>query len=633
MFGGGFVGVDIFFVISGYLITSLILSEKEAGTFSLVGFYERRARRILPALFVVICCCLPFAWLWMKPSQLSEFAKSLMSVCIFSSNMEFWKETGYFAPAVDEKPLLHTWSLAVEEQYYVLFPLLVIFGWRYGQRFISVTITCCGLISFELAEYCSHNHVTANFYLLPTRAWELLIGAAVAIIILKGAPKNLHTNNIVSGLGLVLIISSIIVYDKTTPYPGVYAVIPTLGAAFVILCATPGTIAYRVLGFGPLVGLGVISYSVYLWHQPLLAFVRLRSLVAAPEPVLVGIALMSIPLAWITWLIVETPFRNKSIVSKRLVFTAMPTALVAIFSLGLVFYFHIGFSERNALLTAVEYRISPNYGLSPDCDYDSDFEIKPACETGPNPTLAVWGDSFAMHIVGGIVAANPSRDVIQVTRSACGPVLGLSPTDAAHPLEWAKSCESFNQSVFALLQSRKEITDVVLSSALWQYLNGDYDFVTDHGTGRPDIAKARSAFLQTISSLKGLGKRVTIVSPPALDGNNLGQCLYEATVADEALDLCDFAVDSELTFGRRVTEFLRSLEKEGGVRVVWLPRYTCTESTCSASKNGVFLYQDDRHLSQEGSNWIGSNTSALDLSPRKMSIAPVVDESLGVHHP
>ena len=191
LFSGGFVGVDVFFVISGYLITTILIEDLENQRFSLVNFYERRARRILPALFFVMFVCIPFAWMWMLPSQMKDFSQSLVAVSLFASNVLFWRESGYFDAAAEEKPLLHTWSLAVEEQYYVLFPIFLFLAWRYGKKRVFWMIVAMASISLLLSEWGWRNKATANFYLAPTRAWELFAGSIAAFIVQKnGVRKN-----------------------------------------------------------------------------------------------------------------------------------------------------------------------------------------------------------------------------------------------------------------------------------------------------------------------------------------------------------------------------------------------------------------------------------------------------------
>jgi peptidoglycan/LPS O-acetylase OafA/YrhL len=208
LFSGGFIGVDVFFVISGYLITTIILAELEQGKFSLINFYERRARRILPALFLVMFVCIPFAWFWLLPSDMKDFSQSLVAVSFFASNILFWRESGYFDAAAELKPLLHTWSLAVEEQYYVLFPLFLMLFWKLGKRWILLTLGLAFLASLALAQWAAYAKPSAAFYLLPTRGWELLIGAFTAFYLSQPKRKEFgKTAGEVGGcLGLALIL-------------------------------------------------------------------------------------------------------------------------------------------------------------------------------------------------------------------------------------------------------------------------------------------------------------------------------------------------------------------------------------------------------------------------------------------
>ena len=240
-FGGGFVGVDIFFVISGFLITSIVLAEKQAGTFSLKTFYERRARRLLPALFLVMFSCCMAAWLWLLPEDFIVFAKVLISAATFSSNFFFWQTTDYFQTAAEMNPLLHTWSLAVEEQFYILFPLFLLLTWRLSRyRLIILTLTIC-LASFALAHWCSTNAKVAGFYLLPTRAFEILIGALVALYLHEKSnlsnQRAAQSDQWCSLIGFFLIAYSIVFLDKSTSLPSIYSLPPTIGTALIILYA------------------------------------------------------------------------------------------------------------------------------------------------------------------------------------------------------------------------------------------------------------------------------------------------------------------------------------------------------------------------------------------------------------
>ena len=231
-FSGGFVGVDVFFVISGYLITTIIISEMAEGKFSIINFYERRARRILPALFFVMAACLPFAWLWLTPSDLKDFGQSLVAVSTFSSNILFWLESGYFASAAEFKPLLHTWSLAVEEQYYILFPIFIMLTWRLGIKWLLILLSIIFFISLGAAQWGAYNRPSASFYLLPMRGWELLVGVFAAFYLNYNKHLESQTlNQILSLIGFGMIAYSIIAFDETTPFPSLYALIPTIGTS------------------------------------------------------------------------------------------------------------------------------------------------------------------------------------------------------------------------------------------------------------------------------------------------------------------------------------------------------------------------------------------------------------------
>lgn len=346
VFSGGFVGVDIFFVISGYLITTIILGEMRAGKFSLVGFYERRARRILPALYVVMLACIPIAWMLMLPDDLENFGQSLLATTLFANNVLLWITSSYFGLASEFKPLLHTWSLAVEEQFYIVFPVLLLLGWRLGARWLTVLLTVLLFASLAAAQWGSQNSPVAAFFLLPTRGWELLVGVLIALYFSirnhstkdagETAPQasrsSLH--EAAAWIGLALIAYAIFAFDKQTPFPSLYALVPTAGAGLIILFATPRTTVGKLLSGKLAVGIGLISYSAYLWHQPLLAFERISSL---EEPGGLRTALSvaaTFVLAFITWRFVEGPFRNKQRVS---------TAAIAALSIGVgLFVAYVG---------------------------------------------------------------------------------------------------------------------------------------------------------------------------------------------------------------------------------------------------------------------------------------------------
>ena len=321
-FSGGYVGVDVFFVISGYLITSIILVEKQAGTFSLINFYERRMRRILPALFFVMLACIPFAWLWLTPNNFRYFSQSVLSVTVFLSNVYFWLRSGYFDLASEFKPLLHTWSLAVEEQYYLVFPLFILLMWKLGRGWIFGLLVIFFAGSLALAEWSAYNNTSANFYLAPMRAWELALGSFTALYFTGRWFPSISdsTHQILSGTGILLIAFAVFTFTKNTPFPGLYALVPTVGTVLVILFTTPKTIVGAILGSKILVGIGLISYSAYLWHQPLLAFARNRLGTGLSLEILMGLCLATMGLAYLSWRFIEQPFRSRDRIARKQLF-------------------------------------------------------------------------------------------------------------------------------------------------------------------------------------------------------------------------------------------------------------------------------------------------------------------------
>lgn len=325
-FSGGFVGVDVFFVISGYLITTILLEAQQAGTFSIITFYERRARRILPALFLVLLTCLPLAVLCMGPSGIEQFSTSLVAVALFASNIQFWKESGYFDTSVELKPLLHTWSLAIEEQFYLLFPFVLLAIHKLSRPKVLATLATLCIASLWMAESWVSAEPSGAFYLLPTRAWELLTGAISAVWLIKPqrGPTDLRypvVGECLSLFGVVSIAYSIGVLDQNSRFPGLLALAPTLGTTLIILFATSRTLVGKVLAAKPLVSVGLISYSAYLWHQPLFAFTRHQSLTEPGKVTYFLLTCMTLVLAYLTWKYVETPFRNRARVNRRQIFS------------------------------------------------------------------------------------------------------------------------------------------------------------------------------------------------------------------------------------------------------------------------------------------------------------------------
>ena len=453
-FSGGFVGVDVFFVISGYLITSIILAEKQAGTFTLISFYERRARRILPALFVVMAACLPFAWLWLLPHDMKSFTTSLAAVVFFISNIFFKKQSGYFDSAADLKPLLHTWSLAVEEQYYLFFPLFLIITWHLGKRWIVALLTAISIVSLGLAHWGSIADPTATFYLLPTRSWELLMGALIAFYFFtkrKIQPPNL-ISELWSFIGLLSLTYSVFIFDNKTPFPSLYTLAPTIGTALIILFASSTTLVGRLLGTNFFVSIGLISYSAYLWHQPMLAFARHAYQGESTQVLLAVLAAASFVFAYFSWRYIETPLRDKKLFSRKYIFSISLIGVISFFAISLAGHFTNGFisripenQQRLIFYEDSKYKESLfkniyRMGICLLEPEQNSHAFGKACQAiKSEDSVLIWGDSHAAALSYGLGKLFPN--ITQYNSSGCPPI-----KDAV--VDWRPNCKEANEFVF-----------------------------------------------------------------------------------------------------------------------------------------------------------------------------------------
>ena len=481
---GGFVGVDIFFVISGYLITALILKEKEADDFSLLRFYERRARRILPALFFVMLCCLPFAWAWLLPGDLHIFADSMIAMMLFVSNIHFYRETGYFAPEAELQPLLHTWSLSIEEQYYLLFPLLLIALWFLGRKALFYIISIMALLSLLTAQFggnfwggddlalekFSFTSVPPfGFYLLQTRAWELLAGSLVAFY-LHDRTTGREGSEALALTGLAMILYAIFTFDDGTPHPSFHTLLPVAGTALIILFATPKTLCARLLSTPVLVGIGLISYSVYLWHQPLFAFFRIQSEAPPSASAFLVLTLSSLGLGWLSWRYIEQPFRDRQRFSRRQIFRYATVGAGLFLSLGFTGHAYDGFLNRyppedRHLIVAADREKMGRYVYKRfkehlDQPFSQDGRLK----------VLVIGDSFGQDFINMLAEAKALDHVslsVHEIASRCGNL--YLETDFLHHIEEADRAQCLKDGWYEgeRLWENLDQADVVFLASAW----------------------------------------------------------------------------------------------------------------------------------------------------------------------
>jgi len=433
-FSGGFVGVDIFFVISGYFITMIIIKDLHDNNFSLLSFYERRTRRILPALFFMATVTVPFAWYLMIPTDFKQFGDSLTAVTIYLSNFLFWREAGYFEQAAEMKPLLHTWSLAVEEQFYVFFPITMLVFYRYIKIKIWLILFLFLLTSLFYSDWASTNRISSNFYLLPSRIWELSSGALCAHIVFNhnklflSAFENKYICDFLCTTGFLLVFASIFIITDEIPFPSFYTIPTVAGACLILLFANSNNIIGKVLSHQYLVFIGLISYSTYLWHQPLIA---LSKHMPNHQESLITTAIiisLSFLLGYLSWRYIERPFRDRSRISRKVFWTCCITATLTIFCFGLFVSVNSGFSSRLSIadsktLNYLDYNYDDSFRLG-TCFLSSkheESEFSRECSVN-NTDYLLWGDSHAAALSSGI--RKSLGPISQFTAYNCPPIIG-----------------------------------------------------------------------------------------------------------------------------------------------------------------------------------------------------------------
>ena len=601
---GGFLGVDVFFVISGYLITALLLRElSETGKVKLGNFYLRRARRILPALFLVIVVTAVFSWFILLPEELSRFGESIVWTTLFSSNIFFALETDYFAPDASLSPLLHTWSLAVEEQFYLFFPLILILLWKRGRRWvIPSTLLVIFIGSLILAQY--GNQILGSswsYYSLATRAWELVAGSLAAVwISLRGKPRP---RLILSGSGLFGLLISYFVFNDSIIHPGFLTVIPVISVLLLIAFTGAESVIGKILASPPLVFIGLISYSAYLWHQPLFALYRTYNFLPPSILELWVLVLTTLILASISWRWVERPFRDissKSILINRYVIAFGASALF-VMVLGIAFANPALTSGRVSLsgvsFQEVATKIERNYGLARGCD---SFSVgNRNCQSGDYPTTLLWGDSFAMHLSGALEAVEPKRVFAQSTFSACAPITGVAYSKDSTVGQVQKDCLAHNDKTFTNLLASTEINTVILSS-IWVVLSRPENYVDSEGhvQSRGDIyAKFRSL----LGAISNSGKRVILIGPPPKPEYDPSTCLSRMELAGLDLGNCDFYEDKNESSKRE--QLLLTFQNDA--EIILLSSLMCSSGKCTTSEEGSYLSGITGHLSSQWSTWLG----------------------------
>ena len=594
LFSGGFVGVDIFFVISGYLISTIIMSQLGSNTFNLKEFYIRRARRILPALFFIMVICLPFSFLLLAPSKLLEFGRSLTAVSIFSSNFLFWSESGYFGNDAELKPLLHTWSLAVEEQFYIFFPIFLAVFWRFGLKIIITLIILISIVSLLLAYWATladyEKIVSGAFFLLPTRVWELFVGSLTAIYMkFYHVEFNRLYNQYLSLAGIFLILLSIFYFNEDTPFPSFYTLVPVIGTALIIVSAKKNTIIFKILSSKLFVSIGLISYSAYLWHQPVLAYAKNIFVDSISITLTLSLCFFSLIAAWFSWRFVERPFRNKNEVSS--------VKMVKISLFGILFFAILGtyinykdgyfpiIHQKNILIKEgnighdlFHNYLKENYFSCKDKLILNNSEvwngIKRCRQSGLGvPEVALLGDSHAEHLFIGI-ADSSKKNITYLVKNGD-----------------AFLNTNTHNYLFEYLADNEEIKTVIYSIYWWK----KYERLGE------DAFKIK--INEILSFLKKSNKNIILVSDVPDFINDAEDCLLHRKL-DKSKGNCSIGVD-KITAQKSYLKVLKELAHKFDVQIIDPSPLFCNLNGCTMHNDGYLYFRDNDHLNIQGSVMVG----------------------------
>jgi peptidoglycan/LPS O-acetylase OafA/YrhL len=574
---GGFIGVDIFFVISGFLITRIILSRIKTNTFSFMEFYARRIRRIFPALIVVLAVTYLIGWFVLLPDGFSMLGKSIAAGVAFVSNLFQLGQAGYFAPDATENPLLHLWSLGIEEQFYIFWPpaLLIMFGSKRHRIWMAVIAAA----SFGVSLMIFFGYKDWSFYSPISRAWELLAGGIVANDYTEAWERKIRRfaqlENLLAVLGIAAIIFAAITLNKESLFPGPYALLPVLGAVLIIL--SPNSWVNRTfLSNRQMVLIGLISYPLYLWHWPLLSYL---GIVRNGNPNVIDVwaaVLVAVVLSWLTFRFVEIPLRQQKNAAPKLAF-----GLVTVGMVGIVTVVASGFGFRFPLEIREIAQIAPhsNAGFRDKCFLDAPgSELNSSCiEQGDKPLMLLWGDSTAAALYPGLknVQVTVPFRLARLTVSGCAPVLAAG-ADAR--------CDAANDIVFGLIRSSHP--EIVLLHAWWD--------------GIKDLAKLR----ETIGQLKALKiKRIVILGPVPVWKRTLPHSLVNFYRLRHAIaDRIATGVS-----GPQDDERMEAFSKSVGAEYISAWHTLCNPEGCMTRVGpsaGDVIATDKVHLSDVGSNFL-----------------------------
>ena len=584
---GGFIGVDIFFVISGFLISSILVKNLEKNSFSFLDFYSRRIRRIFPSLLLMLTAVFIVGWNTLSTGEFAQLGKHIAGGAGFVSNLIFWNESGYFDNSAHSKPLLNLWSLGIEEQFYLFWPLLVWIWWRFRYKFSSLIIAL-GISLFVLNIYLVRVDVTADFYCPLTRFWELLIGAFLASNSINKQAFNKLIRNLLSFFGLTLICVGLIFLNGSTPYPGAWALLPTIGAVLIIFAGNSAFLNKEILSSRILVWFGLISFPLYLWHWPILTFWGIVTLENRSLSVSILLIVLSIFLSWVSYKFLEEPVRSRGGVKVTFVLLIL---MSAIGYTGYNTYIREGLPSRKASKDTISFELNKQIGVVPDCSVGSPENIvvnfPKECFSKKSVKVFLWGDSHVANFHYGLTdrkIQDLNIDLKFAMKGGCPPVVNFLPRENS-------TCITFNQ--FAIEQIKKYQPDTVVLLANWSLYNG---IAAWHKLENKDI-------ISTVKVLKNIGiKHVILIGNfPVyeLNQSKIGMRIFKSGVEDRTYKRIDF---SSVIADKRI----EILAREEGIKFLSPVKALCNEDGCLMSVSTsefIPVAYDISHLTFSGSTF------------------------------
>ena len=630
---GGFTGVDVFFVISGYLISSIIFKAQAGNGFSYTDFYARRIRRIFPPLLVVVAATLIAGWFVLLPVEYAQLGRHAAAGLGFVANIAFWLETGYFDTAAELKPLLHLWSLGVEEQFYLVWPVFVVVAWRL-RRHLSVMIFGLIAASFGASIVLTHTNPESAFYLLPSRSWELLAGAAVAWRSAGISSFMANRNRLANGLsvlGLVALALSFVLINRDSAFPGWWAILPVSGTVLLIVAGEAATINKTLLVTRPMVGIGLISFPVYLWHWPFLSYGRILqgdNLAGW----LIGLALvLTFLLSFLSYRFLETPIRKHGGARSIAALVAVSLLLFA----GSLYInardgLHLRLRGAQAKAEARALEWGEERRFSPECARNIPVHGGLGCliadPSRPADALII-GDSHANHFYWGLgeVLAERGVNLLQLFSDGCPPLYGMSIVKDGRLLD----CRGPVNAAIDFAVEAPHVHTVFLGGRWMAYLTGRElrdpaekapetkliapDAATSMEPGRQEVFE--TALRETLSRLSRSGKRVIFLhSVPELPFKARECVAWNPNRFVNRAPRPDCAVDEKVT-EKRLAEYRPFLDRI----LADYPQITqidpvpliCSGFDCRGRRDGILLYRDDDHLSLDGSKWVARQIAPL----------------------